>query len=104
MLKNKTAGDLSKKSGHQALNYALSSISGLIWYGQFFFYGMGESKLGSGASSWILHMSTIILTANFWGIYRKEWKGVAKKTKYTITAGIIVILLSVVLVGIGNSI
>lgn len=23
--------------------------------------------------SWILHMFTIILTANFWGIYRKEW-------------------------------
>ena len=44
---------------------------------------MGESKLGSGASSWILHMSTTILTANFWGIYRKEWKGVARKTKWT---------------------
>jgi hypothetical protein len=40
---------------------------------------MGESKLGNGASSWILHMSTIILTANLWGIYRKEWKGVRQK-------------------------
>ncbi len=65
---------------------------------------MGESKLGNGASSWILHMSTIILTANFWGVYRKEWHGVAKKTKWTITSGIIVIISSVVLVGIGNSI
>ncbi len=65
---------------------------------------MKESKLGSGASSWILHMSTIILTANFWGIYCKEWKGVAKKTKLTITAGIVIILLSVFLVGIGSSI
>jgi len=70
---------------------------------QFFFYGMGESKLGNGASSWILHMSTIILTANMWGIYQREWKGVAAKTKWTIAAGIVVILLSVVLVGIGNS-
>ena len=64
---------------------------------------MGESKLGNGASSWILHMSTIILTANFWGIYRKEWVGVAAKTKWTITIGILLILFSVVLVGIGNS-
>ena len=65
---------------------------------------MGESKLGNGASSWILHMSTIILTANLWGIYRKEWHGVAQKTKTTISFGIVVIILSVVLVGIGNSI
>ena len=65
---------------------------------------MGESKLGNGASSWILHMSTIILTANMWGIVRKEWKGVSTKTKWTFTTGIAVIMLSVVLVGIGNSI
>ena len=78
-------------------------MAGTLWFMQFFFYGMGESKLGNGASSWILHMSTIILTANMWGIYRREWKGVAKKTKWTITAGIAVILLAVVLVGIGNS-
>ena len=78
-------------------------MAGTLWFLQFFFYGMGESKLGNGASSWILHMSTIILTANMWGIYRKEWKGVAPKTKMTITIGIIVILISVVLVGVGNS-
>jgi len=48
-------------------------------------------------------MSTIILTANMWGIYRKEWEGVSAKTKWMITAGIVVILLSVVIVGIGNS-
>jgi L-rhamnose-H+ transport protein len=48
-------------------------------------------------------MSTIILTANMWGIYRNEWTGVSSKTKGTIIAGIAIILLSVVLVGIGNS-
>ncbi|WP_298499841.1 L-rhamnose/proton symporter RhaT [uncultured Algibacter sp.] len=103
-IKNKSYKDFTNKSTPIRNNIIFSALAGTIWFLQFFFYGMGESKLGSGASSWILHMSTIILTANFWGIYRKEWKGVAKKTKYTITAGIIVILLSVVLVGIGNSI
>jgi L-rhamnose-H+ transport protein len=48
-------------------------------------------------------VSTIILTANMWGIVSKEWTGVAAKTKWTITAGIAVIMLAVVLVGIGNS-
>ena len=64
---------------------------------------MGESKLGNGASSWILHMAFIILVANIWGIVLKEWKGVSRRTAMTITAGILAIFLSVVLVGIGNA-
>ena len=96
-------GDFTNKNSPIARNLMFSALAGTTWFLQFFFYGMGESKLGNGASSWILHMSTIILTANMWGIYRKEGKGVAKKTKWTITVGITVILLAVVLVGIGNS-
>jgi L-rhamnose-H+ transport protein len=102
-VKNKSYTNFTNKSTPIAKNILFSALAGRIWFLQFFFYGMRESKLGNGASSWILHMSTIILTANIWGIYRKEWKGVATKTKWTITIGIIVILLSVVLVGIGNS-
>jgi L-rhamnose-H+ transport protein len=102
-VKNKSYTNFTNKSTPIAKNIMFSALAGGIWFLQFFFYGMGESKLGNGASSWILHMSTIILTANMWGIYRKEWKGVANKTKWTITIGIVVILLSVVLVGIGNS-
>lgn len=103
-LKNKSYTDFTNTDSPIAQNLLFSCLAGTIWFLQFFFYGMGESKLGNGASSWILHMSTIILTANLWGIYRKEWKGVARKTKITIISGIGVILLSVVLVGIGNSI
>ena len=61
-------------------NYIFSAIAGTTWFLQFFFYGMGESKLGNGPSSWILHMAFIILIANTWGLVLKEWKGVAKKT------------------------
>ena len=63
---------------------------------------MGESKLGNGASSWILHMAFIILVANMWGFALKEWKGVSKKTRTTIIIGIITIIVSVILVGYGN--
>jgi L-rhamnose-H+ transport protein len=48
-------------------------------------------------------MATIILTANLWGLYLKEWSGVSATTFRTFVAGIIVILISIVLVGIGNS-
>jgi L-rhamnose-H+ transport protein len=102
-IRNGSYKDFANKSTPIAQNLLFSALAGTIWYLQFFFYGMGESKLGNGASSWILHMSTIILTANMWGIYRKEWKGVSTNTKWTITTGIVVIILSVFLVGIGNS-
>jgi L-rhamnose-H+ transport protein len=102
-LKNKTYGDFTNKTTPLRSNYIFAAMAGTIWFLQFFFYGMGESKLGNGASSWILHMSTIILTANMWGIYRKEWKGTSSKTKITITVGIAVIIGSVFLVGLGNA-
>jgi L-rhamnose-H+ transport protein len=102
-LKNKSYSDFTNRKSPILNNILFSALAGTTWFMQFFFYGMGESKLGNGASSWILHMSTIILTANMWGIYRKEWTGVSPKTKGTIITGISVIILSVFLVGIGNS-
>lgn len=101
--RNKTFGDYTNKTTPLFKNYLFSAIAGTTWFLQFFFYGMGESKLGNGPSSWILHMAFIILIANMWGFFLKEWKGVSKKTIQTITIGIIIIILSVLLVGYGNS-
>jgi L-rhamnose-H+ transport protein len=101
--RNKTFGDYTNKTTALTKNYLFSALAGTTWFLQFFFYGMGESKLGNGASSWILHMAFIILTANMWGIVLKEWKGVSQKTKTTITIGIAAILLSVLIVGYGNA-
>ncbi|WP_276480183.1 L-rhamnose/proton symporter RhaT [Paraflavitalea pollutisoli] len=100
--RNKTFKDYTNKQTPLSKNYLFSAIAGTTWFLQFFFYGMGESKLGNGASSWILHMAFIILIANAWGLALNEWKGVSKKTKNTIIAGIAVILLSVLVVGYGN--
>jgi len=101
--RNKTFGDYTDKKTPLSKNYLFSALAGTTWFLQFFFYGMGESKLGNGASSWILHMAFIILTANMWGIILKEWKGVSRKTKTTITIGIAAILVSVLIVGYGNA-
>jgi L-rhamnose-H+ transport protein len=101
---NKTFGDYTNKKTPLSSNYIFAAIAGTTWFLQFFFYGMGESKLGNGASSWILHMAFIILISSIWGITLKEWKGVGRKTFATILTGIGVIILSVILVGYGNSI
>jgi L-rhamnose-H+ transport protein len=100
--RNKTFGNYANKKTPLLRNYLLSALAGTTWFLQFFFYGMGESKLGNGASSWILHMSFIILVANMWGLISNEWKGVSKKTKTTIVAGVITIILAVLIVGYGN--
>jgi L-rhamnose-H+ transport protein len=102
-IRNRTFGDYTDESKPLSKNYLFSALAGTTWFLQFFFYGMGESKLGNGASSWILHMAFIILVANAWGIILREWSGVSSKTKRTITLGISAILLSVIVVGIGNS-
>jgi L-rhamnose-H+ transport protein len=100
--RNKSFADYGNKKSPLIKNYLLCALGGTMWFLQFFFYGMGESKLGNGASSWILHMSFIILVANTWGIVLKEWKGVTKKTKSIIVAGILTIIFSVLIVGYGN--
>jgi L-rhamnose-H+ transport protein len=101
--RNNTFGDYTNKKTPLLSNYIFSALAGTTWFLQFFFYGMGESKMGNGASSWILHMAFIILIANMWGLLLKEWNGVSKKTKTTLALGIATIILSVLIVGYGNS-
>ncbi len=102
--RHKTFGDYTNPETPLTRNYFFSALAGTTWFMQYFFYGMGESKLGNGASSWILHMAFIILVSNGWGIVLKEWKGVTQRTMLTILTGIALIILSVILVGYGNSI
>jgi L-rhamnose-H+ transport protein len=84
-------------------NILFCGFAGTLWFLQFFFYGMGESKMGNGASSWILHMATIILTANIWGLSLKEWQAVSSRTFKTFVMGVVLIFISILTVGIGNS-
>lgn len=101
-IRNKTFVDYTNANTPLVKNYLFSALAGTIWFMQFFFYGMGESRLGNGPSSWILHMAFIILVSNLWGIYLKEWKAVSNKTIRTISLGVLVVVLSTIIVGIGN--
>ena len=102
--KNKTFSDYTDKKTPLLKNYIFAALAGTTWFLQFFFYGMGASKLSNDASSWILHMAFIILVANMWGIVLKEWKGVSKKSITILIIGVVTIILSVLVVGHGNSI
>ncbi len=70
MIRNKTYKDYSiKPSNILSRNFFMSLLSGLMWYGQFFFYGMGTTKMGRfDFASWSIHMASIIIFSNLWGL------------------------------------
>jgi L-rhamnose-H+ transport protein len=103
--KKKTAGDYLRNDKYQKRNYLLASSAGFIWYLQFMFYGMGSSFLEERFhfASWTVHMSFIILFANLWGLYFKEWKGVKQTTIWSLLFGLVVIGISTLVIAWGSS-
>lgn len=103
--RNKSYGDFTRRPASTLLfNYFLALISGLMWYGQFFFYGMGTTKMGKfDFASWSIHMASIIIFSNLWGLWLKEWAHANRRTRTFLWLGIITLLISVVLIGIGNN-
>jgi L-rhamnose-H+ transport protein len=84
-------------------NYIFAAMAGVIWYFQFFFYSMGQTKMGKyDFSSWTLHMASIILFATLWGLFLKEWLGTSKRTKLLVATGLCLLIGSTIIVGYGN--
>ena len=84
-------------------NYLFAALAGTTWYMQFFFYGMGETRMGEFKfSSWTLHMASIIIFSTLWGVYLHEWKGSSRKTKILVVFGLFLLVLSTLVVGYGN--
>ncbi len=84
-------------------NYFFSAIAGITWYLQFFFYSMGQTKMGKFEfSSWTLHMASIIIFSTLWGIVLHEWRGTSRRTHVLIGIGLAVLIGSTMIVGYGN--
>jgi L-rhamnose-H+ transport protein len=84
-------------------NYIFAAMAGVIWYFQFFFYSMGQTKMGKyDFSSWTLHMASIIIFATLWGLFLKEWRGTSKRTKTLVATGLMLLIGSTLIVGYGN--
>jgi L-rhamnose-H+ transport protein len=84
-------------------NYLFAALAGIIWYFQFFFYSMGETKMGKfDFSSWTLHMASIMIFATIIGMILKEWRGTSARTRGFVAAGLFFLVLSTVVVGYGN--
>ena len=85
-------------------NYLLAALGGAFWYFQFFFYTMGESNMGEYEfSSWTIHMASIIIFSTLWGLALMEWKGSNRKSRMLLLAGISLLVLATLVIGVGNS-
>ncbi len=84
-------------------NYLFCALAGVTWYFQFFFYTMGETKMGAYRfSSWTLHMASIVIFSTLWGVGLHEWRGASAKSKRVLGLGLAVLLLSTIVIGYGN--
>lgn len=84
----------------QANNYFFSSLSGILWYLQYMFFGMGTTQMGKyDFASWTIHMTLIISFSTLWGLLFKEWKFCSKRTRLIAVAGISVIIFSTIIIG-----
>ena len=78
-------------------------MTGTLWYGQFFFYGMGTTQMGAfDFSSWSIHMAFIIVFSNLWGLYFREWRGTGAGTRRLVWSGIALLAASTGIIGLGN--
>src|SRR6266851_4497333 len=117
-LRNKTFGDYLKReqqiassenpvAGSEGVpllaNYLFCALAGTLWYLQFFFYGMGTTKMGKyDFSSWTLHMASIIIFGTLLGVCLSEWRGVSERTHWLMRFGLVVLVSSTVVIGYGN--
>jgi L-rhamnose-H+ transport protein len=91
------------KSALLLTNYAMAALAGVMWYFQFFFYSMGQTKMGKyDFSSWTLHMASIIIFATIWGFALKEWRGTSLRARSLVAVGLVLLVASTVVVGYGN--
>ncbi len=108
LLRNRSADQFTRVPGYSGprqltLNYLFSAAAGLLWYGQFFFYSMGETRMGPyDFASWALHMAGTILFATLWGAVLHEWQGTSSRTKFVGAAGFAMLLLATIIIGYGS--
>lgn len=103
--KNRTFSDYgsAKEAGRLAPNYLFSSLMGTLWYLQFVFYGMAAFFMGQYSfANWSVHMSFMVVASNLWGYYFKEWEGTSATTIRWNNAGILVLVIAGVVMGMAS--
>jgi L-rhamnose-H+ transport protein len=106
--RHKTLGELVElpAGGPEAslpVNWLMALITGLFWYGQFFFYNLGHVRMGDFQfTSWAIHMIMLVLISNLVGILLREWRTCRTPTRLTLGAALGILIAAVLLLTYGN--
>lgn len=84
-------------------NYALATLTGVLWYGQFFFYGIAHTLMGRFAFvSWALHMTMVVFFSAFVGLFLREWRYSRPRTILTLITALLLLIGAVAAIGWGS--
>jgi L-rhamnose-H+ transport protein len=106
--KHKTIGELvelpaGEEKASLPVNFAMAVLTGLFWYGQFFFYNLGHVRMGAFKfTSWAIHMIMLVLFSNVVGLLLKEWLACRSKTRWTLRLALAILIGAVLLLTYGN--
>ena len=78
---------------------------GLLWTGSILLYGWGAHAMGAmGASlGWSIFNATVIMTTLMGGLLMREWEGIHGKPIRLLSTGILVLVASVLILGMGGT-
>jgi len=106
--RHRTLGELLElpAGGERAslpVNWAMAAVTGVFWYGQFFFYNLGHVRMGAYKfTSWAIHMIMLVLFSNVVGILLREWRTCRRVTLRTLGLALLVLTGAVLLLTYGN--
>jgi L-rhamnose-H+ transport protein len=106
--RHKTIGELLALPAGQPeaalpVNFLMAAVTGLFWYGQFFFYNLGHVRMGAYKfTSWAIHMIMLVLISNLVGVALREWRQCRRLTHQTIALAFVLLIAAVLLLTYGN--
>jgi len=86
-------------------HWLIGLLMGGLWMGSISLYGLGAGRLGALGPiiGFPVYMSTSILAANVAGLITREWAGSSRMAYVYGMAGMLALIASVVIIGVGNN-
>ena len=89
--------------GQLRLNFLMAGLTGLLWYGQFFFYNLGQVFLGKyNFSGWSMHMTMLVLFSGLIAIMLREWRGCRRSAQFLFVAAMALLIIGIFALTYGN--
>jgi len=77
----------------------------VIWMPSIALYGRAAGMMGDlgGSAGWGVYMGMVIIMSNVWGFVTGEWRGSQGRPVRLMTAGMALLLLAIILIGVGTA-